>query len=406
MLSPADAALVARDPDLPGMALLLEPEELLARVDGFTVDVRSVRTTYLRYKPGTSLIAGLRLVTTSGPVFGFATAYARGCEPKIAKDKAYADAAASGLVGLVGATGVLLGTAEGDRQLPGIARLLHAPEHRPGVLGAARLHPLRYKPARRWVARAGGAQDPVAVVKVHRPGTLAGSVRAHRWLHAAGAPVAELLDVDDERGSTVVRWVPGRTLERDDLDPDAARAAGHALAQLHDVSPDARLPAAAPIAEGLQTALNAIAVLAPAWLDEAAEVAARVTSMIPMDRPQALTHGDFSADQVVVHAGTATIVDLDRAQLGDPVAELAGYAAAGLAGSRSGRPARSLESVSTALLTGYREGGGAGLDGALAPLTAAALLALADEPFRLRRENWPDRMAELIATAGRVLDRA
>src|SRR5438093_582994 len=63
MLCPADTDLVRRDPALPGLALLLDPDafaaDLRQAVPG--IEVEGGRITYVRYKPGTSCLVGYRL---------------------------------------------------------------------------------------------------------------------------------------------------------------------------------------------------------------------------------------------------------------------------------------------------------------------------------------------------------
>ena len=67
-LNDADRALIARDTDLPGLGLLLDEEALLDEVGRQmpAADVACIRIDYLRYKPGTSCMAGLRVIDTLG----------------------------------------------------------------------------------------------------------------------------------------------------------------------------------------------------------------------------------------------------------------------------------------------------------------------------------------------------
>ena len=60
MLSPAERGLVARDPGLPGLGRLLDPGDFLDALRQAlpACDVASARLDYLRYKPGTNLLAG------------------------------------------------------------------------------------------------------------------------------------------------------------------------------------------------------------------------------------------------------------------------------------------------------------------------------------------------------------
>src|SRR6056297_726256 len=54
MLSPADRAICERDPDVPGLAVLLDAADL-----GRKTGLGPLTPTYLRYKPQTSCAAGV-----------------------------------------------------------------------------------------------------------------------------------------------------------------------------------------------------------------------------------------------------------------------------------------------------------------------------------------------------------
>src|SRR5690606_9947841 len=73
-LAAADERLAAADPALPGLRDVLAPLGLVRRLaPGW--GVRAARVAYLRYKPGTSLLAGLVLTDDDG-VTSFAQALA------------------------------------------------------------------------------------------------------------------------------------------------------------------------------------------------------------------------------------------------------------------------------------------------------------------------------------------
>ena len=78
MLSAADHAVVARDRDVPGLALVLDPDAVLALLtagaDGAAV-ILDARATYVRYKPATSCVVSYELSTATGPVFAYAKAH-------------------------------------------------------------------------------------------------------------------------------------------------------------------------------------------------------------------------------------------------------------------------------------------------------------------------------------------
>jgi Ser/Thr protein kinase RdoA (MazF antagonist) len=122
-----------------------------------------------------------------------------------------------------------------------------------------------------------------------------------------------------------VRWVPGSPLDalvRTGLPVPALRAAGAALARLHE-RPAGGLPAQD---DGLSAAAAQLAVLLPDLAEDASALAARL-------RPPSggvTLHGDFSADQVVVDGDRAVLVDLDRVRAGSPADDLGCWRAAAL----------------------------------------------------------------------------
>ena len=60
MLTPADAAVVHRDPALPGFGVLLDPDQLVAELQRAvpTVEITAPRIEYFRYSPGRYCRAG------------------------------------------------------------------------------------------------------------------------------------------------------------------------------------------------------------------------------------------------------------------------------------------------------------------------------------------------------------
>jgi len=65
-MHPAEQALIARDPALPGLALLLDDRALSAALTSHLPRHSIARVTYLRYKPQTHCLAALRLDDHSG----------------------------------------------------------------------------------------------------------------------------------------------------------------------------------------------------------------------------------------------------------------------------------------------------------------------------------------------------
>src|SRR5699024_3058120 len=142
----ADARLVAADPAVPGMREVLAPLGLVRRLaPGW--GIAGARGAYRRYKPGTSLIAGLLLTDDAGATsFAEAVALGQGAPEKLAK-----------MVLAGGADDVGRGAAVDERAAVGLSDVT-ADRHLPGVRRVLRgadgdVAPLVYKPGRRWVAR-------------------------------------------------------------------------------------------------------------------------------------------------------------------------------------------------------------------------------------------------------------
>lgn len=401
MLRSADATLACRDPVVPGLGLVLDPGALLDRLlPAFPSNAPrpiAAEVGYLRYKPETSLLAGYRLTTQTGTMLAWVKAWGPRAAPKLA---------AAGRFGWGDPTGfgvvvdeplrLALGAETSDRALPGV-RAVRRGRGLPVQLTDARLRAVRYKPERRWVAVADVDNVPAALVKVHRPAVADRAVATHRQLAAAGLPLPRLLGHHERRGVVAVDWVPGA--------PPNARhlpAVGAALARLHAV-PAPQGFAAVTQASLVRGAVDAIAALAPEHAAAARHVAALVEQRLVRDPgPRAVVHGDLSMDQVIVGADGVTLLDWDRAGVGDPAADLGSWAAASILASATYDEADPAVLLGP-LLDGYEATTTTPIRARLAPWTAAALLQRATEPFRLRAPHWDDDLVALVRAAQRML---
>lgn len=363
------------DPDIPGLGLLLADEPLRAWLAerGEVLD----RRCYLRYKPRTSCVAGLRLA--SGPAFLLAVSAA--AQPKL--NKYLTQARPGDILGADPGRLLLLASFTADRDLPAltglernIGRLLRHP-------GNPEATTLVHKPQRRWVGlvRSGEQRTPVVLRAYRRSRLTEAGERLGMAQRASGVlRVPRLLARSERSELLAASFLPGMSLEaRHSVDGGRSdrAAAGEALARLHRC--DARgLPAALVSEPGLTAAL--VGALAP-------HLAARVTDLMvtlrgtrPSRPADTLCHGDFSMDQVLIDdQGALGLIDWDRAGRGNPAGDLA-----------SSMAAEPDESARSGLLAGYS------LVRPVPPdlewqLASARLQRLA-EPFRLASPTW---LAEL-----------
>jgi aminoglycoside phosphotransferase (APT) family kinase protein len=398
---PAEQELIARDPALLAMATVLDQATLTTFVAerwasaGYGPPPQQVLVRYLRYKPGTALVAGLELHGPAGTAMAAAKATAVGAAPKLAKTLRAVER--TGGWGIVDASaGLAVHAAVADRHLPGLRRVLGGKA--PGVQG------LRYKPERRWVGRRGlsPAVEGPALVKVHRPAAAAGAIRAHRLLAAAGLPVPGLREGDARRGIVAADWVEGEPLDAHPPTSDQLGQVGELLGRLHGLPLPAGLPAPDP-SGALLAAARAVASVRPATAGHAAAAARSLLAQTGTVHRRTVVHGDFSADQVVLGPDDAVVLlDLDRLRIGDPIHDVAGWVAAEITGGRCPARARPAD-VAVALLDGYPAPVPTGR--ALDLAVAAALLRRAVEPFRLRRPNWPDEVDLTVELAAELAAR-
>ena len=424
----ADAALVARETALPGLATLLDREAFAAAFASAVapVAVRRPRVRYLRYKPHTSCLVLYQVELDGKDVTVYGRAHRATAHEKLASASDPTAAAppvgASTLV--LQELSVAVHLFPDDRRLRGLRHLTDS-ETRwrllskvlPGnpELWTADLRALRYKPERRFVGVLEGEGGRRAVVKVHAGQEFRRALEVARALgqdELAAAPggvrLPGMLGRSRRRGLIASEWLEGRSLEDTLRDPDGepggGAVAGAALAALHAQSPRGLRPYLdGDVAQRLREEVDAIAHIEPDLAGPAGEVAAHAAEEIAGAPPsECPLHGDFSADQVLLRGNEAAIVDLDEAAYGHPAADLGSFIARLEAEALGGRMSlkRSREVIED-LLGGYR---GAAHHGEAAwervrPHAAAALLRLALEPFRYRHPQWPRLLRETIERA-------
>ena len=389
------------DPGIPGISALLDP---LGFVREMGWQAASARIRYVRYKPSTSLVAGLELADEAGGT-SFAQAVAMGADgaDKLAKidlSGSQDDVGRGAVVDME--RGLALADATADRHLPGIRRFLR---------GAHAVTPLLYKPGRRWAGRHHGSTKP-EIVKVHRPEavmrhTLGSSVLGH-------LPVAEIIKVHPRRGIVHTRWVPGTPLDTLPSNLGASRLGevGELLARIHASPPIPRMHPV-DVAGKTEAAVAAIRAIAPAHAAAAQDTAHRI--LTEMGEPDALrvVHGDFSADQVIVRPDLAildddplpgqapvTVIDLDRVGLDDPLADLGCWYSFHAADAAHGD---AMDSVLAPLLVGYEGVAGAVERERLRLHCAHQVLLRAAEPFRQQQPDWPAQVQRLLSLAEDLL---
>ncbi|GAB4426389.1 MAG: hypothetical protein Kow0031_06150 [Anaerolineae bacterium] len=419
MLSLADAALARRDPQLPALPLLFDPAAMaqLVRRSLPRLEVEAVEAAYVRYKPHTSCLVGYRLHAAGEAVEFFAKAYPPDARDKLNKARQKAKPA----VAVLDDAALVLWPFPHDRALPGLSHLAEPHRRRELLAGllpdapqfwSARLHPLRYKPERRFVGQLVAENGDVVVLKAYTAADFERIAANGRIVAATGAVrLARQVGQSRRHHMLALGWLPGQTLEeaaqRPGFDPAAAHGVGAALARLHRHS-RAAMAQRFDAATGLLASANSVAALCPHLADQTSQLAGKLAlELTASPNPPALLHGDFSADQVLLTEAGPVFLDFDRAAPGDPAADLGSFMAQLELDVLLGHlPAQSAAALRAELLAGYQQAAPGGLPGGLSHHLAAGLLLRAAHPFRTRRPDWPDLMSAIVHRAREIADHA
>lgn len=409
-----DAAVASRDPALPGLAALLDDDRFAALLRSAfpSLAITAARALYLRYKPGTSCIASYEATINHERRLGAALAVSQDSAVKFDKFERHAAKSRLGeLVARVDDHDLLFTLLPFDDDLPAADALL-SECRQPATL--ARLfadHPehsgdgvtvLRYKPGRRLVVRVDSATRVVACIKAYSSREFDGVYARTRWVSRAGQlPIVPVIGRSRRDHLLAFPWIDGPVVREAD-DPRAHRAAGKAIAELHGRGA-ARASVLTPVdvSAPLAAAARAVAALDPAVEARVARLADRALHALEAGRGHlVVVHGDCSPDQFIITADGALLIDFDHLGLGPAAIDLGAYRA-----WLESHAQTHAHTWGDAFLAGYQDNGGRIDESLIAASTAAALLRLTSEPFRLRRPGWHDEMHRRLSRAEELIDR-
>lgn len=421
MLAESDASLIARDPSVSGLKLLLDDTALLAALAEKLPRLKLVgaHTEYLRYKPGVSCLARIGLQTPFEQSSAYAVAYQRHAHDKLLKATKVCDAANTTPVCLPDHS-IVVYPFPLDRRLPALGRFAHRSSIRELLRRAAprlaeqtdiQFTTLRYKPERRFVAQLAASGRPFAALKMYSPEAYRLARRAAKSLGGAAAMShARCIGHSDRHATLLFDWIDGPPLS--EIAIDAAHAeelfcrAARALRCLHDHH-TSNLPTE-PVPTTLRRLRDSEAVLT--WIAEEHADEVRATCDLIADRlleagvRQAVPiHGDLHLDQFVVGGNGPLLLDFDRARLANPAEDLGGLYADVLRRAISAPGIGEADRLFYRFLSEYAAAGGQ-VDLACVHIYAAfRLIQLAVEPFRNRHPDWIQQTRRLVETAQQLL---
>ncbi|MEE9129371.1 MAG: aminoglycoside phosphotransferase family protein [Phycisphaerales bacterium] len=425
MLSQADAQLVRQDPQVPGLAMLLNPEAFAETLRRLYPDagVISAEARYVRYKPHTSCLVGYRVAAEAEPIDVYARAHNQSPNGKVQKatNRRSVPSPLGPGITVLGDDAVVIYPFPNDHELPALQRLATAqrraemlrrllPRH--PHLWDAQLESLRYKPERRYVAHLHTSVDRGVALKFYtKEDFRITSDNVKAFVSRGPLRIAQHLRRSQRLQAMAIEWLEGRPLRdalgQSSVSPQSCRTVGAALAALHAQKPKLHISCTAPqYAQLLTDAALAVADIAPRLAPRAQRLSERIGHLLLRRRWRARAiHGDFSAHQVLLQDQVAVIVDFDRAGYGDPRIDLGTFRARldydVLSGVLS---AATADTSFDALWQEHRLASKEDLTRKLDLFTAASLLRLAVEPFRHRQEDWPEKIEAILAQAQELVE--
>ncbi|MCP1659867.1 phosphotransferase [Neisseria perflava] len=419
MLTEADQNIIANDTALPGLAILLDTERLLATlqtIEPFKQAV-SAQIQYLRYKPATSCACTLHIKLADASEYFY---YAKALTQTRFKESWNRSSVQKALqVGgqfvpyALPDVCIILQHPMYDRGI-GHLKWLTSKKHRRHILRACSLPAtdrdepdvkiLRYKPERRLVARVSRHGHPIAILRSASPDEFTKMLIGNAFGVSHGGVL--LLGADGTSCTLATKWQKGRSLcPEHGTPPDAelTRELARKLSRIHAAT--YRHPTCYGIAEEIQ-ALQGVAntfkhilPLQTAWFEN---LSFRVKqNLAELPERFTLIHSDFSLDQVIRresrHGETKLhILDWDRSAYGHPLMDLATFQARlELQVIEGILPRWQADTIIGELLTTYRRKSENDLTG-LVWFTASAMLRLATEPFRKRLPRWDQYVLLLL----------
>ena len=419
MLSTHDADLVRRDPAIPGLATLLDPEAFCRAISATSgVEITEAWPSYIRYKPGMNCLVAYELEINGQRVAAYAKGHRADASDQL--KKAHEQPGSLGPLGpgrvLLADQAIVLSIFPNDSELKTLVRLADSQawsallrrifSSRTDLWDGTVSH-IRYKPERRYVTQLLSHGEPQAVLKVYtRTGyeEAKGSARAFKSRGILSVP--KLIGHSDRHLVLAFEWMHGRLLSEALSDPalgsDALERVGMALAEVH-ARRATRLTHLTREAEasGLLSVAAGLGFLCPDLHDHT-QTLARDIALLLMREPalNVPIHGDFYAKQVLLDADRVVILDFDSAAAGDPAADLGLFIAHLERGAlRRSLPSDRVQPYAGALLNGYSNATHQPPPDRVRLYTAASLLRLAPHPFRNHHPHWPHQIEATVARA-------
>lgn len=410
--------LVRRDSNIPGLELVLNPARLVESLNG-QLDIsriEGIKLDYLRYKPGMNCLVRYELRADGNTIHAYAKAHGLDSVNKISKstERPVIDSfLGPGRVVLTGQK-IIFSTFPNDAKLASL-HSLNDEGFRRRLFGrmfgsdsawqdSTFGQILNYKPERRYVVGLERADGEAALAKFYSRGDYAKAHAISRKMNKSHHDFCpETIGRSKKHSVVAYRWQPGTTLRQLSIDGKLSMsdlvATAESLAEFHASSGQGlSLPGLDGQLERLNALADQLGILLPQLARRAKNLAQRLTRWLSTQRPQRQPiHGDFYDKQAVINNGRASLIDLDAAQLGSPLADLGSYIAhlERWAGNH-GISVNDVRTQKETLVGAYEKLSGSTCPDQLDCYIALSLFALIHHPFRNWAQDWPVQTERLL----------
>jgi Ser/Thr protein kinase RdoA (MazF antagonist) len=416
VLSSLDQDIVLRDPELAGLPIVLDPAAMIKLLSERIPDLGScsLRCKYLRYKPGTNCLV-LYEAIAGDRMFQFYSKAHRYDAPN-KRTKPFQTRSTDGPmrmgIQIFHDPPIVVYGFPNDAKLKHLILLEDQSMRRhllamlfPSSLptGDISITTLRYKPERRFAGRIDVNGAPMAALKFYADSEFAAVQMISRaYSNSCGPNSPKIIGLSSRFRVVAREWCEGVVLSEKMgsgfVEPGMLEQVGAALAELHTQRPIG-IPKLNPKMEIRRNDLQAeyLSRLFPSMQHRFWSVAKRLSALVSKrEFPVRMVHGDFYAEQILLHKNQIIILDLDQTVYSNPARDLGNFVAhAEFSGHK--------ENYAERLIGGYQ---------AMLPMdeddvnlyTAVGLFHLVPEPFRHRDPNCVEKMEILLNKAEKYLD--
>lgn len=429
MLSTQHEQLAHRDPKIPGLPLVFDPEtfaHLWSKIRGLSWRPET-HIEYIRYKPGRRCIVLYRVQDQNESQHVVATAHNSLSWHKHLHtfDRGICDTLPDRRDGFANAH-VSVGRFPNDRRL----RRLQQMQTRDLAENFVRsfvdkqvdsdqfaCNRVSYKPSRRAVYKVRATSERRYALKFFDKASFEpAKKRCLAWdrcrtsLQRHGVEIPELIRANTQRQITVTDWLRGDNLAdamcESHLPNDVFCRIGSALGELHHSSPR-DLPKGFDAQRPLSQLAENVAFLVPDLQYAAHFYATEIQSAIDAaDSILAPIHGDFYAKQVCVDDDSIGILDFDQSVVGDPLRDVGNFIAKLLWNTYRGDfDSETVPEIERAFLHGYALKCGSREQGEIDLHVAAGLFRCLTHPFRGGSADWTRQTSDVMRLVRERFDR-